>query len=489
MEKFYSDDKLNEIANEVVKFLPSLAFFYRSEEILSEYSKRINDYKPNETHLKRQLRFKQKIKEKIQRLFSKEELKKIDIGYINDDWGVEGGIVEHHGILDDPLLLSVHLVSNFYKLLNRSEYGDIFTFATGNIPLNEPFRRSGFKLAGRKINLFPKADRDKVVYGLGKYDFDIVARLQKAHQWHTYSKEQQNFLQKITNIIKNIDFSNCKYIGDQLTKINFYLWPYLFEEKLRPNIANLISLEYDEIVIDYLIYVLNNEKESFVYQMLFNETFKQKVIQEFSGVPGAWDDERGVGSYFFWALDENNERIHLELQNGYLVGKNKNYKVPFDLKSITAELEAKRMLPGMLLKFALIMFYMGMKPFAGYSLEYLTRMKERMIKLLSEDFPEEAKLIEEIPLDNMNLISICKGSDDGKVKDLNAFDVFYQGGFGKDYFDKLDKVKFQDFMAPFLLFAYNYGLDKYGTTADKESKKSFSITEDELQKPLNKLFK
>jgi len=483
MEKFYDNTETNEIANEVIKYMPTLKAYFASKEFLSEYSKRINDYKPDSVHLERQSFFRQKLLEKVNRIFNEEERKKIDLR-INDDWGVVGGIVEHHGILDHPLLLSVSLVSNFYKLLKRKEYGDALVFATGNIPLNEPFRRRGFMINGKKFNLYPKSYKNKVVYGLGKYDFDLKKKIIEAHEWHLLTKEEQNFLESINNIIKNIDFSTCNTIGDQFTKINYYLWPLLFEEKVRGNSANLISIEYDDIIIDYMIHVINTDTESHVYRMLFDKDFRDFILKEFEGKQGAWDQENETGTQFFWALDENNERVRLELKDDTLVGNGIQVKLNPD--DVVAKLKEKKILPGMLLKFSLIVFYMGMKPLMGYSLEYMSRLKEKMVMVLEKYFPEEAERAKNIPYDNMNLISICKGKDsEGKLKDLHAFDIFYQGGFTEKYLEKLDTISFKEFMAPALLFAYNYSVGKFGKPEDL---KTFKITEEELQKPFEKLF-
>ena len=485
MKNFYSNAQLNEIVREVLKYLPSFEPFYESTESLTEYSRRISSYRAHSTHLNRQTRFKERIRKKIQSLFNTDELHGINLDFMNDEWSIVGGIVEHHGILDHPLLLSVSLVSNFYKLLNRNQSGDILSFATGNISLNEPFRRRGLVMNERKINLFPRSDKEKVVYGLNKYDFDIINRLKVSHQWHSLTRDEQKIFIKINGLIHNIDFSSCNSIGDQLTKINFHLWPLLFHENLRNRLANLISLEYEDIVIDYLIFVLEHEQGSFVYQMLFDDGLRNEIFKEFAGVPGAWDEAKGVGTYFFWALDEHNKRIRLGFKDGCLVGNNESFKLKFELPLLINEMREKRMLPGMLLKFALIMFYMGMKPLAGFSLEYLTRMRTRMARILQNNFPQEAGMIELIPLDNMNLISICKGINSrGRLHDLHAFDIMYHGGFREDYFEKLDRIPFRDFMASSLLFAYDYGIDKYGTNQDKENKKRFAVTEETLQKPL-----
>ncbi|MFA6227206.1 MAG: hypothetical protein WC631_01870 [Candidatus Paceibacterota bacterium] len=466
--------------------MTSLEPFYANKENLSQYSKRINIYKPNKIYLERQKRFKQKLKEKIEHLFNEQERSDMKIN-IDDEWGVVGGIVDHHGIIDHPWLLAVHLVSNFYKLLHRDTGGDILTFATGNIPLNEPFRRRGFTLNGKKINLFPKGDKNKVVFGLPKYDFDFINRLKfESHQWHEFTPEEQALLEKIQNVIKDIDFSTCQYLSDQLTKINYHIWPFLFEEKLRANASRLVSIEYDDIVIDYLVYVLNNEKDSFIYKMMFDDRFREKVLNRFESSVGAWNEEGTSGTHFFWGLNYKNEHVRLELKDGYLIGDDKTFKVRFTSEAVSDILLKKKMLPCMLLKFSLIMFYMGMKPLAGYSLEYLTRMKQKMIEVLEEDFPEDAKLVKQIPLDNMNLISICQGRDDqGKLKELHAFDIFYQGGFKKEYFERLDSHKFKEFMIPPLLFAYNYGITKYGNISEK---KNLTITEKDLQKTSENIF-
>lgn len=482
MEKFYSDPQLNEIANEVVKIMPSLRPFYLSAETLTEYSERINIYQAHPVYAKRQIKCKKLLNKKIQSIFNHQELSKIHLN-IDKAWSVIGGSIDHHGILNHPFLVSIHLVYNFYKLFTQKENGDILTFATGNVPLNEPFRKRGFMFRGRHINLFPKVDQHKVVYGLHIYDFDIVGRLKLGHQWHLFSQDEQKFLQDINELIHQIDFSTCKTLGDQITKINFYLWPLLFKDK--ENLANFMVLE-DDVFVDYLIHVLQNDQKSFIFRMLFDEVFRKKVTAEFSGVFGAWDEEREIGTYFFWALDEKNERMRLALENGYLIGKAKEYRLPLEPEEVIHGLQTRKLLPGMFLKFSLIIIYMGMKTFNGFSAEYLSRIIPKMIKILASDGYIEAELVKDAPLDNMNIISLCKGLDEqNQLKDIYAFDVFYQGGFSREYFQRCDAVLFKDLLISSLPLAYQYGLSKFG---DIQSKKEFMISEEKLQAPFQILF-
>lgn len=404
---------------------------------------------------------------------------------INYEGGLAASVIDHHGLIDSPILLGGSLVSNYYKLFDRNKFGDILTFATGNIPLNEPFRRRGIMFKGKRINLFPKADKNKIFYSLPKQKIDIIERIQKAHEWHKYNNDEKKFFEEIGSLIKNIDFSSCEYLSDQITKINFYLWPRLFEKNLRENLENLISLEYDDIVAEYFIHVIENEKESFIFKMLFDNNYRAKTLNFFEGIVGAWNEESGSGTHFFWGIDENHERLKFKLTNNALVANN-GYEVKLNEKDITSALRSKKILLGMLLKFSLIVFYMGLKPLAGFgSIEYLTRIKARIIDFLKNDFPDEIKNIACIELDGFISLPLTLEKIDGKIQRINAFDVFYRGGMKKEYFDKLSKIPFKNFMAPLLSY-YTYAIAKYGSEKDKEIK--FELSPDLLNSTLENLF-
>jgi hypothetical protein len=386
-------------------------------------------------------------------------------------------VVDHCGILDNPILLGAALVSNYCKLFDKSLYGDILTFATGNIPVNEPFRRRGFMFRGRRVNLYAKKDKNKIVYAMPKQDFNLVDRAIKAHEFHLFSKDEQTFLIKTTELIKKIDFSTCESLGDQLTKINYYLWPFLFEEKLRPKLSNLISIEYDDIVSEYLIYVIKNDKKSFIYKMLFDEKFREKTLKEFGGIVGAWNDEEDSGTHFFWGVDSNLERISLRVDKDNLISKDGNY-INLNEDDVVLLLRQKKLIIGMLLKFSLVIFYMGLKPLAGLgSVEYLNRMKIKISNFLSQDFSDEVENFKNIDINAMVSIPLLLEKDGENVKSINAFDVFYKGGMSQDYFNRLSKLPLKSLVVPILSF-YTYAAAKYGKEEDKNVK--FDLTPDLL---------
>jgi len=163
------------------------------------------------------------------------------------------------------------------------------------------------------------------------------------------------------------------------------------------------------------------------------------------------------------------------------------YKIKLEPAQIIDFLEKRKMIPCMLLKFSLVIVYLGMKTLTGFSVEYTTRMVRAVRELLKDDFPEEFGLSKNIILDSMNVASITLGPDGhGGLRELYVFDVIYNGGFDKKILDKLGRMAYRDLLIPYLAFAYNYGLSKYGQLDDKIA---LPYTETELKKIFENKFK
>jgi hypothetical protein len=460
--KYYPSAKLDELTKRVIGLMPNLERFFLSEDTISENSKKLYSYSPTEIYLKRQKEFSRLIQKKMQKLFSERELKQIKIPAINE--GLKGGVVDHCGILNHPVLIGVNIVPNFFRMFNRAANGDILTFATGNIPLNDPFHRRGFMIGERKVNLFPKSDKNKVVYGLPKHNFSITQSLQITHQWKFHPPEIQKFLQEIQNIIDSVDFSNCECLGDQMTRINFHLWPLLFSEGLRKNVSDLISIEYDDVVIEYLLSILNHNKESFIYRMLFDVNFRTKMVAYFEGKIGAWDEENNRGTQFFWGLDDKNEHLRMKLDGDKLKSEDSDLTIDWNLESLTDALSKRKILPGMFLKFSLILFYTGIKPFAGYgSGNYLAVLQKDMMEFLENDYPSEVENIKNLIVNNVTSVPVLlHRNKDGKIENFFAFDIMLNGGLSETYFKKIDSVPLKFFMASNLNTIYEYAFNLYG---------------------------
>ena len=463
--------------------MPPLEKFFLSEDTISENSKKLYSYSPTAIYNQRQKKFFELIQAKVKRLFFDSELAQITFPSIDD--GLKGGVVDHHGILNHPVLIGVNIVPHFFRMFDRSANGDIITFATGNVPLNDPFHRRGFMIDNNRVNLFPKSDKDKVVYGLPKHNFSIVESLQATHQWKLHQPPTQKFLQEVEAKIKGIDFSSCETLGDQMTKINFHLWPMLFDKELRSSVSNLVSIEYDDIVIEYLLDVLASDQKSFIYRMMFEDDFRARIVAHFEGKTGAWDEETSRGTQFFWGLDSNNEHLRMRLVANKLQSDNGELVIDWNLASLAQALRAKKILPGMFLKFSLIIFYMGLKPFAGYgSANYLAMLQKEMSEFLHDEYPSDVENIKTIIVNNVTSVPVLLRRDsDKKIESFFAFDIMSAGGLGKSYFSRIDSVPIKFFMAPNLNAMYEYAFNLYG----KGEREEITAVPDDYEQLLSKV--
>jgi hypothetical protein len=459
---YYNNSNLDSLTEKVLQMLPPQRPFFESEQTIESYSKQLFFYKALPVYQERQKPFLELINKKIARLFNTQEQKRIQLP--NQSQGLRAGIVDHHGVMNHPVLLGVNVVSNFSRMFDRTANGDIFTFATGNIPLNNYFYRRGFMVNGVHVNLYPKKDRNKIVYQYPLFDFDIVGSLQRTHQWKLHNKEAQQFLEKIQGIISNIDFSTCTTLGDQITKINFYLWPLLFGEDIRANVSNLVSLEYDDLISDFLVYLFENSPESFISQMLFNDELRNKTLIYFEGHTNAWNEARKMGTHFFWGL-VNNEPVRLLLRSGVLANESGTICIPWNKNNIITALRNRQILPGMFLKYSTTIFYAGLKPFAGYaSANSVATMQADLSQFLAPYFPEDVQYMKSLVVNNLTSVPVLLHRNSEKViENYYAFDVMMHDGLSKKYFERINSVPIKYFMVPNLPAMYDYSFNLYGT--------------------------
>ncbi len=227
--------------------------------------------------------------------------------------------------------------------------------------------------------------------------------------------------------------------------------------------ANLISIEYDDVVGEYLIETIEHAPDSFITRMLFDETLCRRVLRYFDGKTGAWNSRRLLGTHFFWGVDQRGQHERLYLEHGRLAGK--TMTVAWEPAALAAALRDKRILPGMFLKFALILFYMGMKPYAGYgSANYLTVLKHDLAEFLADDYATEVELFSDIPTNNITSVPVLLQSmPDGSLSNYHVFDIAAAGGLPLSYWKALDGIPVHYFMAPNLNNMYDYAFNLYGT--------------------------
>lgn len=468
--QYYNIPQLDLLTEKVLQMLPPQRPFFESNQTIEPYSKELYSYKALPIHTARQKPLVSLIEQKVQRLFNEQEKSLIKLPDQRE--GLRAGVVDHHGVLNHPVLIGVNIVSNFYRMFDRHSFGDILTFSTGNIPFNNFFYRRGFEINNIHVNLYPKKDRNKVVYQYPLYDFDIVGSLQKTHQWKLHTSAVQEFLQKIQILIQSLDFNTCKTIGDQITKINFHLWPLLFEKNIRNDVSNLISLEYDDLISDFLVHIFLNDRQSFIYQLLFNSEIRNKALQFFEGQINAWDEKRKTGTHFFWGLVDH-EPVRMLIKDGILTSEDQTLSIVWNEENIIEALKTRKIFGGMFLKYATNILYAGIKPFAGYgSANSIASEQNSLIEFLAPFFPEEIPNIASLKVANLTSVPVLlHRNKQNKIEGYYAFDVMLHGGLPKQYFENINKVPIKYFMAPNLLTMYEYAHNLYG----KNPKENFNL--------------
>lgn len=466
---------LEKVKKLCVDLNPALDRYFNSEQKFIDYSREIKAHKFDPIHLARQKEYWQEIKKRVDELFTPEE--KVIIKEPN---GLLLNTSDHHGIINYPTVVGGFVTMSIDTLYQREKYGDFFVLDCGNVPLNDILHKRGFDLNDKHINLFPKKDRHAIAMRYPLYKFDFMHWAKKSENGQKLNDQEWKFIKKIQDIVDNIDFSTCKKYADQITKINYYLWPLMFDSKSRNEIRRLVPLEHDEILKRYLIKFLREKEDNFVKKILFNPELRQKLIDKFKGIYGAWDyGQEGSGSKFFWGFTKQAQHIKLDLINNTLVDKDKIIKIDFEPEALANALEKEIITPSIFTKFTIVAFYLGACAWGGPGQsEYVPKLKKAWVEFMADIDPEEQKRIESVSVENNICCDVHFSRQNGKLKKLFAFDVMYQGGFDKNYYNKVGDTALKHIFLPSMPICY-YRLAPAGETQD------FGFDDEELYQGFN----
>lgn len=443
---------------EIVRRMPSFAKVFKDPRSLRDYSVGVPYYTPSITHAMRQIPLRRILAEYMDDIFGVSE-STISTSS-TDDLGLVCNIVDHQKLMSNPVQLSVPIVSHLDNIL-REKKSDIVGFSTAAVGLEEPFNRRSILLGGHRVNLYPARRRNDVVHWAPLQSFDLVARAFETKVWYRLSPAQRQLLERTQALVAGLDFGGCRGLSDQLTLINATLWPHLFESGMRDNLARLVQLDFEEVGRRYLLHLLEHEPEAFPLGFLFDPRRRTRALAAFDGLVGAWDGARGRGSHFFWANRAGHRTPLLVIDNA-LVRPDTGERTQIDPASVFGKLQDRSWMPGQILLFAAIIFYAGVKPIMGWSLEFVTRLAASLAEQLSGDDEDEVRHIRSLPLDNMNLFSVL-GDSSTRTGDTeqSAFDVIEQGGISRDRLQDIGNRPLSYYLRTITQSTLNYARDKF----------------------------
>ncbi|MFA6227205.1 MAG: hypothetical protein WC631_01865 [Candidatus Paceibacterota bacterium] len=431
---------------------PFMGDLLSCEEPLINYVKnKLTSYKPNAIHIERQKDYIGFIKNKIDRLFIKES---VNINYAE---GMILDTTDHHNILNYPSTIGAHLISRFDSMLNRRDFGDYYVLDCGNIPFSDVLHKRGVEFGGKHLNLYPKSTKNKLVSRYPIYKFDLMESVKNSE--NEFSEKEIDFIKHFQSIIDKIDFSTCERLSDQIVKVNYYLWLEFFDEKIRNDVRRCITLEHDEILIQFLSTFLLENKNNIVWKSLFDKGFRDRILSRFDGIYGAWNySGKGSGTHFFWGFNlEDGKEYRMDFVDGKLVNHEGLVRdINMTPEDITLALTEGILIPSIFTKFALVSFYLGAKVMGGPGqTEYTDKLHKGWLDILKEYDYSEYLLVNTVTVLNFNCGDIAfhrKGQSDF-IKEW-GFDIAMNHTFSKEYLQTLGKTSFKYLLYPLIPISY-----------------------------------
>ncbi len=451
------------ILSQIKKYCPIVQPFFELDMKLNDYSDLLYNFKIDKIHSQRQELIKNKIKRKLNKLFGSNFETELKVN-LNDKLVLN--IADHHQVLNHPFLVSANIIGNTHKLLQPIKQDAIIVLSSGDVPPNNYFSKNGFMLHGKKVPLFSNSEKELSSCYIPKRDFNYIEKLKLTDRWQNFNQKEQKFLSKEFEKIKSFDFSKCQNYTDQITTIVKNTWPYLFEEKLRPNLPELLYLTQEEITTECLIDLL--EEDNVISKCLFDEQFRNKVLNNFRGIVTTWRENEQKGTHFFWRkYPGRNQSLRMYVEGDKLVPADKrfqDYSIPLNKDAIIDLLKKREIYPSLFIIFGVMNFYAGVKPLVGYgSLLYLHLMKQAWIKTLGEfNLKNEVRLVEQVSTDGFTAgLAIFFKKFNDKLRALYAYDIFYEDGISEEYLKMIFNMPFGEILSVGAADVYDYYSQKY----------------------------
>jgi len=442
---------LDQALEQIQRINPFFGSFFRSKELFGDYCQKLTKHKCSDIHKERQQPYLKLIKQKTDQLFAKEDVK------LNIDEGMVLDTTAHHNVLNYPTIIGAHLTSRFDTIFNRQELGDYYVLDCGNISFSEVLHKRGVEYAGRHINLYPKKDKNKLASRYPIYKFDLMDWVKKSG--HSFNNSELDFIRYFQGIIDSVDLSTCSRFSDQIVKINHLMWLEFFPESARDKVRHCITLEHDEILINFLKMFLLEDKDNIIWRTLFDKEFQGVVLKEFNQVYGAWDySGKNTGTYFFWGFcKDDGKEYRYELQGDTLVEPgNRVRSVKLEPADVVKALDEGVLVPSIFTKFSLIISYFGAKVMGGPGqTDYIGKIQNAWLKVLKQFDQKELKLAENINSLNVNTFDLAYTRDkNGKVFREWGFDIARSHRFSSEYLDNLKQAELGHLIYPVIPISY-----------------------------------
>ncbi len=440
------DEAIRELERGIRTYAPVVAEFFHRTETLPEYSRALRNFAVDPIHTERQSLVASSITHFVKRLHGVE---------VTVASPFATNIVDHHAILNHPILTATNIVANADRLINQATQSNpIIVLSSSVVPPNNFFNRNGFQFHGRKIALFSNSESHQASCWIPKRKLGFLDRLKTIGTWAQWSDADRAFLENVERELYEMNDARAESYSDQVSLVNAFFWKQLFAPGLRAMLPSLYYVPQETLLRERISEAIAENTP--LGRVLFNRKPREKALNAFRGLVGCWDEVAQKGTHFFWRRTESNEVERLLLE-GDVLTNGKGFTLPLTREAIVEAVRSDTILPSLFVIFGYLVFTCGVRPLVGHgSSTYLTRMKDAWVAVLDgEDAAERDRisLVDTKGLIGGQLLTFRRDAE-GRIVNQYAFDVIAAGGLTKDYLEHLFAMPFSDLLKPALLEIY-----------------------------------
>ncbi len=384
---------------------------------------------------------------------------------------------DHHSPIDHPFWVNANIISAIpYFDHPDPDIFSLIVFSFASVSLNNAsgyprgiLFHGGVGNASTMIRLPILPDKLKmgIVHGTRSFtrqdlDKTIHALYQKKKEGEVAPERADQLHEAIETYFAAPEVLGAAHLSSQITRLNYALWPKLFHAAkhatapARP-IPNLIYFEI-ETLVSKLLRGRHSTESTLLHRLIFRPDHWALALKHFNNVPGGFSLENNWGTFLFWAVDEKNHRVRLELEGEQLVSRTRpEIHFPLHPETIRTALETKKIFPSMLLCYIVISLYYGMKCLGGFcQVHDLTVLKERWIAFLRElGENKEADAVHPIQTKELGgdgMVLAYMKTHDGELFPASGLDMLLDErdtSYGK-YVERSKKVTLMEMMNPML---------------------------------------
>lgn len=392
--------KMMEILQKIKEKRPVLFEFLKDHQNDNVISFLKSQYKSN---LRARPEIKEAIREEIQRVYRE----KLSLSEIPDVFNT----ADHMG----PLWFPGFFDANIAQLFVRDA---IFTLAYST-PLNK-FPKTGY-ICGEDFSVSLLKDAKKPGETSKRSDgafakipdiATITSKIYDKRAGAPLKNKSSEFKEKLLGLIKKAIPENQRFI-DFAALFNRELLKQVLKKEVQ-----VYYLSLEEVVRKVLLQYPD------ILELILSNF--EKVIQEFRGIQGCWDEEKGLGTHFFWEKDK------------YLRRKRIYYQRPPSLKEILENLEKREIFPSIFTCYTILVGWGKLKCIGGFNqIQYLSEMEKGWREIFGfKDIPEIGYSL--INVSEKNPVSLLEKEEkidieelkeiqkEKKVKDVIPWDVIAQ---------------------------------------------------------------